>query len=209
MWFAFCAGRWDSAPTRRRDSKRGLLEVRTVVVAAVGEREASRVRIQMSFWSDLAGKPSSGHTDKGESSFKPRVRGSNPRAGTLNSDRCVLAPEDWCSVATAFVEMRPVSLKDRGGAGRSRASIPGSGSSEPTILLWSLGSTSLAILVGVLRGQAAWGLPAAAYVADLPLHSGAVRQVPNHAGSSPQTRREDRPDLARHSASAICRRSAG
>src|SRR6202011_1117690 len=46
-----------------------------------------RVRIQMSFWSDLAGKLSSGYTDKGESSFKPMGAGSNPAAGTSGSDR--------------------------------------------------------------------------------------------------------------------------
>jgi hypothetical protein len=53
----------------------------------------------MSFWFDLAGKPGSGYTDKGERSFKPRVRGSNPRAGTPISNtisvlRCP-APVGW------------------------------------------------------------------------------------------------------------------
>jgi hypothetical protein len=54
-----------------------------------GRRKAGqttfRVRLEMSFCSDLAGSPSSGHTDSRASSFKPRVRGSNPRAGTLNT----------------------------------------------------------------------------------------------------------------------------
>jgi hypothetical protein len=51
------------------------------------KREESRVRIQMSFWSDLAGKPSSGHTDKGQSPFKPMAAGPNPAAGPPGSDR--------------------------------------------------------------------------------------------------------------------------
>jgi hypothetical protein len=41
----------------------------------------------VSFRSDLAGEPSSGYTDKGESSFKPMGAVSNPAAGTSGSDR--------------------------------------------------------------------------------------------------------------------------
>jgi hypothetical protein len=99
-------------------------------------RDEQRVRIQMSFWSDLAGKASSGHTDRAESSFKPRVRGSNPRAGTSSSDRLPLgwrfldySRRHWPQRTKRFVltiegcsEMGEVTRAGPGGPEAARAS---------------------------------------------------------------------------------------